>query len=169
MENQIAVNNAGVVILHSYITALFERLGLVVNNSFIDKKSQEKAVSYLYYVGSGVQNISEKFLVLDKVLCGLAINEPITEKINVTSEEKNLIDGLLKAVINYWQAIGESSVDGLRGNWIVRDGILTEKEDRWELIVEKRSYDILLNQSPFSFSIIKLPWMAKPLYITWSY
>lgn len=169
MENQVAVNNAGVVILHSYMTALFERLGLTANNNFIDKKSQEEAVSYLYYVGSGVQNISEKFFVLDKVLCGLAMNEPITEKINITPEQKNLIDGFLEAVINYWEAIGKSSVDGFRGNWIVRDGMLTEKEDRWELIVKKRPYDILLNRSSLSFSIINFPWMAKPLHVTWPY
>lgn len=72
-------------------------------------------------------------------------------------------------MISYWPAIGNTSVNGFRGNWLVRDGLLTELEDKWELTVEKRAYDVLIHQSPFSFSIIKLPWMEKPLHVTWPY
>jgi hypothetical protein len=30
-----------------------------------------------------------------------------------------------------------------RGNFLVRDGLLSEEQDKWELTVEKRAYDIL--------------------------
>jgi hypothetical protein len=32
--------------------------------------------------------------------------------------------------------------------WLVRDGILQEFEAHWELTVDKRAYDILINQAP---------------------
>jgi hypothetical protein len=68
-----------------------------------------------------------------------------------------------------WPAIGASSIDGFRGNWFVRDGILVEKEDRWDLLIEKRPYDLLLGQSPFSFSVISFKWMNKPIFVNWPY
>jgi len=37
---------------------------------------------------------------------------------------------------------------------LVGNGTLTEKEDRWDLIIEKRVYDVLLAKAPFSFSVI---------------
>ena len=99
----------------------------------------------------------------------MPISQPVKDGITITDEQKELIEGLINAVINYWPAIGQCSIDGFRGNWLVRDGLLTEQDDRWELIVEKRAYDLLINRSPFSFSIIKHPWMKKPLHVTWPY
>ncbi len=99
----------------------------------------------------------------------MPLSNPIREGITLSANERILVDGLIKAAIGYWPAIGNCSIDGFRGNWLVRDGLLTEFEDKWELTVEKRSYDILIHKSPFSFSIIKYPWMAKPLHVTWPY
>ena len=89
--------------------------------------------------------------------------------IDISQEHKTLIEGLIEAVIGYWPAIGDTSIEGFRGNWLVREGILREEEDRWTLTVEKKAYDILMLKSPFSFSIIKLPWMTKPLHVSWSF
>ena len=91
------------------------------------------------------------------------------ESITITADQKEVMNGLINAAISYWPSIGETSIDGFRGNWLVRDGLLIEKEDRWELTVEKKAYDLLINQSPFSFSVVKYPWMEKPLYVTWPY
>ena len=87
----------------------------------------------------------------------------------ISNQDQLLMIGLIEAAISHWTAIGRCSVDAFRGNWLIRDGILTEHEDKWELTVEKRVYDLLLNKSPFSFSIIKHPWMSKPLYVNWPY
>ncbi|WP_130735397.1 contractile injection system tape measure protein [Flavobacterium sp. J27] len=168
-SSPIVIKNAGVVLLNNYIEMLMNRLGLLNENQFKDIDSQLKAVHYLQYVVTGLSTTEEVFLPLNKVLCGLQITTPIMESISITEGEKNLIEGLIKAVISYWSIIGETSINGFRGNWLVRDGLLLEKEDRWELTVEKRAYDILINQSPFSFSIIKYPWMEKPLHVTWPY
>ena len=165
----IHVKNAGIVIINNYVEMLINRLGLLHENQFKDTDSQLRAVQYLQYVVTGLTTTEEVFLPLNKIMCGLNPATPVMESIDITDSEKNLINGLISAVISYWPVIGETSVDGFRGNWLVRDGLLLEKEDRWELTVEKRAYDVLINQSPFSFSIIKYPWMNKPLHVAWPY
>jgi len=35
------------------------------------------------------------------------------------------------------------------------------------LIVDRRSYDVVMGTIPVSYSIIKFPWMNKALYVTW--
>ncbi len=169
MEDQIHINNAGVVLINSYLPMLFQRLELTTNNQFNSKKDQLKAVHYIQYLVTGMTNTEEHYLILNKILCWLSITEPVPNGIEITEDEKELMNGLLEAAIGHWPVIGDSSVEGFRGNWLVRNGILREESDRWELNVEKRSYDILINQAPFSFSIIKFPWMEKPLHVNWPY
>ena len=165
----IAVPNAGVVLLNSYFLILFERLKLVEDNSFVSDEARLDAIHYLQYIVTGMTKTEESFLALNKVLCGVSLSQPIREEIQMLSEHKHLIEGLIEAGIGYWSAIGATSIQGFRGNWLVRNGVLREEEDRWSLIVEKRPYDILMLKSPFSFSIIKLPWMPKPLHVTWPF
>ena len=169
VTNAIAVKNAGIVLLNNYIKILMDRLGLVENNQFKDVQSQLDAVHYVQYVITGLTDTEEQFLPLNKVLCGLPVATPVMESITITADQKEVMNGLIKAAISYWPSIGETSIDGFRGNWLVRDGLLIEKEDRWELTVEKKAFDLLINQSPFSFSVVKYPWMEKPLYVTWPY
>ncbi len=166
----IAVRNAGVVLLNGYFQMLFDRLGLLnADKKFRDKTVQLEAIHYLQYVITGMSNTDESFLPLNKILCGLSLADPVPEGLAISEENKKLINGLIKAAIGYWPAIGNCSLAGFRGNWLVRDGILTEQEDRWELVVEKRAYDILIHKSPFSFSIIKQRWMDKPIHVSWPY
>jgi hypothetical protein len=169
IKEGIAVRNAGIVILNNYIVMLFERLNLVKDSHFVSVEAQKKAVQYLQFVVTGLTETEEIYLPLNKVLCGLPFTDNVPDTIEISEQEKRLIDGLLNAAISYWNAIGNSSIDGFRGNWLVRDGILTDLEERWELTVDKRAYDILLNKSPFAFSIIKYHWMSKPLHVIWPY
>jgi len=165
----IPVKNAGIVLLSNYIPMLFERLGIVRENEFPDALSQLDAVHYLQYVATGLRHTEEALLPLNKVLCGLPLAAPVMESIEISDENQALINGLIEAAISHWPSVGDTSVDGFRGNWLVRDGLLLEKDDRWELTVEKRSYDLLIHKSPFSISIIKHPWMDKPLHVIWPY
>jgi hypothetical protein len=169
VKGGIPLRNAGMVILNSYIPMLFDRLGLTADRKFLDIPAQCNAVHYLQYVITGLSTTEESLLPLNKVLCGLPLSYPIPDGISITDEQTKLIEGLIQAVIGHWPAIGSTSTDGLRGNWLVRDGLLVELEERWELTVEKRAYDLLIHKSPFSFSIIKYPWMDQPLHVQWPY
>ncbi|MGH2664788.1 contractile injection system tape measure protein [Flavobacterium sp.] len=165
----IPVRNAGIVLLNNYVVMLFERLGLAKDNEFTTIEAQINAVQYLQYVVTGLNETEETYLPLNKVLCGLPLTHTIPDEIEISHENEVLINGLITAAISYWTAIGECTVNGFRGNWLVRDGTLFELEDRWELTVDKRPYDLLINNSPFAFSIIKYPWMDKPLHVNWPY
>jgi hypothetical protein len=169
LKGGISVPNAGCVLINSYVSILFDRLGITENRNFPSKDAQQKAVHYLQYVVTGLSNTDEPYLTLNKVLCGLPLFQPVINGIDISGSDHELIEGLINGVIKHWPAIGNCSVEGFRGNWLVRDGLLTECEDKWELVVEKRAYDLLISKSPFSFSIIKYPWMNKPLYVSWPY
>lgn len=165
----IAINNAGIVLINSYLGLLFERLGLMENSCFKSEDDQHKALHFLQFIVNGLTDNEEHYLVLNKVMCGLHPTTPIKGGTVITDDEKELMNGMIRAIIAYWPAIGECSVDGFRGNWLIRNGLLSETEDGWKLKIEKRPYDILINKSPFSFSIIKYQWMEKPLQVEWEY
>ncbi len=165
----IPISNAGLVLLNNYVLMLLERLGAIKDNAFISDSAQLDAVHYLQYIVTGQSQTEESLLPLNKVLVGLSPNTPVKNSIDMTETQKQLIDGMITSTISFWTAIGDASIMGFRGNWLVRDGILRETENHWELTVEKRAYDVLLIKSPFSFSIIKLPWMEKPLHVTWPF
>ena len=163
----IQVSNAGLVILQGFISTYFSRLDLTIDGVFSNPQAQRQAVHCLQYLATGLSATEEHHLVLNKLLCGLSISEPIELGFDLTPENKTTAESLINAVINHWTAIGSSSIDGFRGNWLVRNGLLKQSDERWDLIVEKRPYDLLLQHSPFSFHFIKLPWMTMPLHVTW--
>jgi hypothetical protein len=161
------INNAGLVLLQSYIQPLLSRLGLVRDGGFVSEAARRRAVHYLQFLVTGQRLTPEPYLVLNKLLCGLAPHDPVELSIEITVEEEEMCEELLKAVIGYWPEAGSTSVDGFRGNWLVRDGSLTDAGDHWDLIADRRAYDVLLARLPLSYSVIKLPWMEKAIYVTW--
>ncbi|NTE05727.1 hypothetical protein G6M26_21045 [Agrobacterium tumefaciens] len=168
-KGSIPVKNAGLVLINHYIPLLFERLNLTDDNKVFGPEKQVAAVHYLQFLATGQLETDEPDLALNKLLCGIPLREPIKNQTVISPADIEMMTQLLQAAIGYWTAIGSSSIDGFRGNWLIRDGLLSEQDDRWELFIEKRIYDILINQSPFSFSVIKYPWMTKPLYVQWPY
>jgi hypothetical protein len=163
----IPINNAGLVLLQGYIKPLFSRLELTENDVFVSDSAQRRAVHYLQFLVTGDTQTPEHYLTLNKLLCGIALDTPLESSIDISDAEKELCHGLLSALIGYWPAAGSTSIDGFRGNWLVRDGSLADAKDHWDVTVERRAYDLLLARSPYSFSVIKLPWMEKAIYVTW--
>lgn len=161
----LPVKNAGLVLCQSYIPVLLERLNLVEQDQFVSPESRLSAVHYLRYLVTG--QTTGQDLLLDKLICGVPLTVPIEQDFTVSQSDAEMIDSLLESLVNYWPAIGSSSIEGFRGNWLLREGTLSEASESWNLIVEKRSYDILLERFPLAYSVVKLPWMSKPLHVTW--
>lgn len=166
-KGSIPVKNAGLVLINHYIPLLFERLNLTDDNKVFWPEKQAAAVHHLQFLASRQLETDGWDLALNKLLCGIPLREPVKNQTVISLADIEMMTQLLEAMIAHWKAIGSSSIDGFRGNWLVRDGLLSEQDDRWELFIEKRVYDVLINQSPFSFSVIKYPWMIKPLYVQW--
>lgn len=167
IKKDIPVYNAGIVLLSGFIDILFQRLKLTEKQRFTSVENQIKAVHSLQYLITGLTETEQTYLFLNKVLCGFSTNEIIPDEVNIPEESKALINGLMYAAIGHWSEIENSSIDGFRANWLIRDGNLVELEDKWELTVQKQAYDMLLNTSSFYFSIVKYPWMNKPLHVKW--
>lgn len=169
LTEALLINNAGLVLANSYVNLLFSRLSLLNDGEFINEESGMEAIYALQYLATGIEKTDEAHLALNKVLCGIHPRDPIFQGLEFSAKKSETIDGLLKAMISHWPSVGESSLQGFRGNWLVREGILLEYEDNWELTVDKKAYDLLLNKSPFSFSYLKFDWMKKPLKVSWPY
>jgi len=168
-KGSIPIKNAGLVLINHYIPLIFEHLNLTDSHKKFLPEMQAAAVYDLQFLATGQLETDEPDLALNKLLCGIPLREPVKNQTVISPADIETMTQLLQAAIGYWTAIGSSSIDGFRGNWLIRDGLLSEQDDRWELFIEKRVYDILINQSPFSFSVIKYPWMTKPLYVQWPY
>ena len=167
LDEPIPVSNAGLVLIAAYLDRLFSALGWVENGNFIDPASAQKGVVMLGYIASGRSDLSELDLTLNKLLCGLPIDAFVEGDIELEESARATADSMLNAVISYWTALGSTSIDGLRGSFLLRGGWLRRNEDHWLLTVESKPYDMLLDQLPWSYSLVKLGWMGKPLMTEW--
>jgi hypothetical protein len=70
-------------------------------------------------------------------------------------------------MIQHWKILGSTSVAGLRETFLQREGQLTRRDDHWQLLVEPRPFDMLLDQLPWGYSTVKFPWMQQVMHVDW--
>jgi len=161
------ISNAGLILLANYLPAFFDQLKLLEGGEFVSKTNQIKALFLLHYLCSSKEEVSEYIVPLNKILCGLSLDEPIPQYFLLNEEERQECTELLKAVIENWQRVGNMSIDGFQEAFINRDGILSSENNQWTLRVERRGYDILLDSLPWSFSYTQLSWMQELIITEW--
>lgn len=166
-QQNIPVQNAGIVLLSPFIPRLLERLNFTADGDFTHQQNRERAAQFLQYVVTGKQSTINSELALNKIICGLSPEISLSENIEITTEDTALSDQLLKALIAQWNALGTTSVEALRETFLIREGVLSESPEQWKLTVKPGTFDMLLSQCPFSFSLIKYPWMEKALVVDW--
>ncbi|MHB8208154.1 contractile injection system tape measure protein [Mucilaginibacter sp.] len=167
-KDTIYINNAGLVLLHPLLATYFVRLGMMIGGKFINADAQLRAVHLLQYLVNGKSNNPEHFLVLNKVLCNVPVEEPVPAEISLTDEEKETSAQLLIVVTSHWDKLKNTSIEGLQESFLQRDGALVFKDDAWHLKVEQRGYDVLLQSYPWTIGMIKTPWMDNFLYVEWT-
>ncbi|UII24684.1 hypothetical protein LVD15_15320 [Fulvivirga maritima] len=163
----IPITNSGLVILWPFIVRFFENLEYVVNKEFLTEEAQHKAALVLQYLVNSEATFFEGVLPLNKILCGITLSSVISPE-PLTEEEKEMGEGLLKAVIsnnNHWKNL---TIDGLRRSYLQREGLLRTRDGHWLLQVKRETYDITLDKIPWSFNTIKLPWMNEILVVEWN-
>ena len=160
----IYIENAGAVIIAAFLPMLFTKLNLFNDGAF---RNAAKATLLIQYAVNGLTNAEEHQLVLPKILCGLDIELPVDSSQKLTKKEKEEADEMLAAAIEHWGIIKNTSVAGLRESFLKRSGKLSLLNNEWLLQVEQKSFDMLLQQLPWSISMIKLPWMEKLLKTEW--
>jgi hypothetical protein len=166
--NGLHIRQAGLVLLHPFLQIYLGDVGLLAGEAFRDEAAQQRAIYLLHYLASGQTTAPEPELVLSKLLCGWPLNDPVEADLELP--EAALAEGehLLETVIGYWEALKNTSPDGLREGFLQREGKLTRTENGWKLQVERQSIDILLGQLPWGVSMVKLPWMSNLLVVEWT-
>ena len=166
-EVRFYISNAGLVIIANYLPLFFNELQLLKDGNFLGKLSQIKAVFLLHYLCTSEEMAPEYILPLNKILCGLNLDEPLPSFISLSDRDKNECNELLSEIIKNWQKLGNTSVDAFREAFLNRAGIISFENNGWKLQVERKGFDVLLDALPWSFSHIKLNWMGNIIATEW--
>jgi hypothetical protein len=171
-EEPIVVANAGLVLAGPYLPQLFDRLGLMHRDEagklgWRSIREAERGVHLVQYLVDGRGDAPEPMLPLNKVLCGLDPSWPTGGRSEMTDEEREICDSLLRAIIANWPMLSGSSVAALRETFLQREGRLTRTDQGWKLDVERKVLDVLLESVPWSYSMILHPWMPAPMSVAW--
>ena len=162
------ITNAGLALLNPFFLTYFQRLGLMKGGQFTSKFEAGKAVHLLQFLADGQQGHDELQLVLNKLLCGMDVTEPIAHEYQLSEDDQRISMELLNAVKDNWAPLKNSSITALRQEFLQRSGQLKRYNNQWVLRVEHNGRsDYLLEKLPWSFARIKNSWMPEILNVEW--
>ncbi len=169
-EEELFGKDAGLVLLHPFMTELFSSLDLLdAGQQWISPTAQQTAVLLTAWLAHGHTSVPEYELIVPKLFCGMLWEEVMDTSIVLSDAHTRAATELLEAVIGHWKAIGKTSLDGLREGFIQREGKLSVKEDGWLITVEKKAQDILLARLPWGLSVVHFPWLKNTvIQVDWA-
>ncbi len=161
--------DAGLILLNPFLPRLFESTGIVAsNNRDLPADSLPRAAALLNWLATGRETVFEFELTLSKVLLGLTPDDSLPVDAGLLSQvDRDEGDAMLAAVIEHWSALRQTSIAGLRASFLQRRGMLRDDDRGWRLQMETESFDVLLGQLPWGLTVVKLPWMTKPIFTDW--
>ncbi len=125
------------------------------------------AACLLRWIATGKKAAQEYELVLEKILCGIPWYQPVYTGFEFTAEEMKESETLLESAIAHWQALKNTSVEGFRSSFLLRDAVLSSKEEHWQLAVERKTLDVLLESIPWGYGTLCLPWNEYLIFTEW--
>lgn len=159
------INNAGLILIHPFLKQFFATCGFLNEENKIIKPTE--AVHLLHYIATKKEQQFESNLLVEKFLCNIPIHQPIERRVLLSDELKEKSEELLKAVVQSWDVLKNSSTDLIRYEFIQRQGKLDLTKEHPTIIVERKTQDILLSKLPWSVSLCKLPWMHTLIFTEW--
>ncbi|MEK9499090.1 contractile injection system tape measure protein [Photorhabdus sp. P32] len=166
LSSPYQVSNAGILILWPMLPTLFNQLGLLEEKEFIHHQAQFRAVDFLDYLIWGNEEGQVERKTLNKVLCGLMIDEE-TQLIPVEVEEQRIIEQWLDAIIVQLPGWKKLSCNDVRQLFLQRPGELLIDEQEIKITLQHQPFDLLLADWPWPLNIVKLPWLNRPLQVDW--
>lgn len=166
-NDQIGVQNAGLILLHPFLKQFFTTTGIVGKQGILAPENFDLAVHSLHFLATGNENTFEGNLIMEKFLCGVPLKMPVQKMSLLTESTKIEANELLSEVVRNWPALKNTSSDGLRQLFIQRDGKLIQEDAKYRLIVERKAQDVLLEKLNWNIALIKLPWISKILFTEW--
>ena len=166
----IPISNAGLVILFPFLPMLFMRINMLSQDrrDFNSNESKVRAIFILQHLmASEDREYDEKDLFLNRLLINYPFNEPLPKRMELNQDELNTIDSLLEAAKTNWEKMRNTSMRGFQEAFLRRAGFIEKTEREWVLTVEERAFDILLDSIPWSYKLVRLPWMENILKVNW--
>lgn len=169
----IEVPNAGLCLLALWLPRLFDMLGLLETGAdgkkdFKDTDARIRAIFVLQrLVTDEKREYKEQELAFNRILAACPFSVPLPKTLELTDTEIQTVESMLAGVKSNWNKLKGTSAKGFQKSFIERPGKLEQREDKWVLYVEKRSYDILLDSLPWSYRRIRLPWLKKRMDVVW--
>jgi hypothetical protein len=163
----IYIANAGLILLWPFLGRYFRRLNLVGAKEFNDEASRMRAILLIQYLVTGKKEAPEYELALNKLLCGATMDMEIDMEIDITEEEINLSNSLLTGAITNWEKLKGTRIGTFRETFLQRNGSLYYMNNRWELKVEKKAYDLILETLHWGIQKIQMSWMKERLVVLW--
>jgi hypothetical protein len=163
----VSIANAGLILLWPFYGRFFNALGMVGKEGMKGEVIRERAIQLLQYIATGQTVFEEWDLTLNKILCGANPDFPVSSKIELTTEEQELCDKLVRGTVYNWEKMRGTKMETFRETFIQREGRLYYKENRWELNVDNKAYDVLLDTLPWNISMINLSWMKTRITVQW--
>ncbi|MDH6313643.1 hypothetical protein M2137_002433 [Parabacteroides sp. PFB2-10] len=168
-DRRIHIENAGLVLLSPFFSPLFKRLHYIEEGQFVHIEKQIQAIFLLQHLlYPDEQKWAEYALPLNKLLTGFPLTaESLPASVEISQYEAETCESLLAACGQQWQKMKNTSLQSLREAFLIRNGVLEQKENGWHLTVEEKAYDMLLDTIPWSYTPIRFPWMEAPIYVKW--
>lgn len=169
----IEIPNAGLCLLAIWFTRLFDMLGLLEEREdgkkdLRDMEARIRAIFILQrIVTDEPRKYKEQELAFNRILTGCPFYVPLPKTLVLTNKEIQTVESMLSGVKSNWDKLKNTSVKGFQHSFIERPGKLEQRENKWVLYVENRSYDLLLDSLPWSYRQIRLPWLKKNIHVVW--
>lgn len=168
--NLTGIENAGLAILSPWFPRLFSLLGWLneQKTGFNSTDSQIRAIFIMQrLITSERREYNEQELAFNRILTGTSFSIPLPKQLDLTTKEIETANSMLEGVKGNWDKMKNTSMEGFQHSFIERTGRLDEREEKLLLTVDERSYDILLDTLPWSYSMIRFPWLQKRINVLW--
>jgi hypothetical protein len=140
---------------------------MVEDGAFSDVSHRNRALFLLQHLAYDTIDYPEYELVLNKILVGMPIQDFAIPIESLNQEEESMATSLMNGLIQNWSKVRNSSIEGIQETFFQREGVLSVLKENYKLTIPKKGVDVLVESIPWNLSMIKLPWMEKPLHIEW--
>lgn len=166
--DEFHIANAGLVLVAPFFGMVFRDLGyLNPDREFVDTQAKIRAVHFSQFLVTSEQHPAECDLMLNKILCGMDVNDPIERFIDLTEPELDSAEEILDSALTHWKALKRTSAPVFQQTFLHHEGIMNEENGSWLLRIERTAVDVMLDTLPWTISIIKHPWMPQPVMVEW--
>ncbi|TMM58008.1 hypothetical protein FEE95_00860 [Maribacter algarum] len=166
LEEGSFIGQAGLVLLAPFLSLFLKKLGCLGSKGEPLKPNEVPIL--LHYLATGEHVAPEWKLTLPKILSGLRPGQHCATQMKPSKKIDVQINELLKSVITYWEALKNTSPEGLRETFLIREGELKFKNGFYYLFVDMKTVDILLNYISWNYTTVKLGWMQQILFVEWN-